>query len=165
MYIGVCADLPLAQQLVQVAHAAQECGIYFSTPQLDSDFMVICTFANEAELLAEAAKHDRLRVIREPDLGGRATAIASPPLVGAERKPFRRWRMWTPSHGGIAHSFAGAPHASAPGEFPGPSAISKGSSEAERRSSNASEVAGSNPAPSTKHLDRRNGKEDFAHLG
>ena len=203
MYIAVCTDLSLPQQMVQVAHAAQECGIYFSSPQPDSDFMAICQFANEAELLAEAAKHPRMRIIREPDLRGRATAIASPPLVGAERKPFRRWKLWgsTPesrnearvhadvdamerelnarialqprrlitrklSHGEIAHSFVGAPHALTPGESPGLSAISSGSSAAERRGSNAQEVAGSNPAPMTnQHLDRRNGKEDVAHRG
>jgi len=102
VYIAVCADLSPQQQMVQVAHAAQECGLHLSTAAPDSDFIVVCSVPNEAALLAEAAKHEhaRIRVIREPDLGQRATAIASAPVVGKARKPFRHWKLWLPS--GIA---------------------------------------------------------------
>jgi hypothetical protein len=99
VYIAVCADLSPQQQMVQVAHAAQECGLYLSTAAPDSDFIVICSVPDEAALLAEAARHDlaRIRVIREPDLGHRATAMASAPVIGKDRKPFRRWKLWLPS--------------------------------------------------------------------
>ncbi len=83
--------------MVQVAHAAQECGLYLSTAAPDSDFIVICSVPDEAALLAEAGRHERIRVIREPDLGHRATAIASAPVSGKNRKPFRHWKLWLPT--------------------------------------------------------------------
>lgn len=119
-----------------------------STP----DNIVIAMVPNEAALLAELAKaraaHVPMRVITEPDLGGRATAITSCPVSGLSRKPFRRWRLWTPpsqeERGVIAT--VGSP---APGENPGLLAISPGSSVAERRDLRVPEVARSNPAPAT----------------
>ncbi len=92
----VCSDLSLPQQIVQVAHAAEECGIYWGTKDSEPNFMVICSCPDEASLLKEAARHPpgSLRIIREPDLRNRATAMTSAPLAGTDRKPFRRWRLW-----------------------------------------------------------------------
>lgn len=94
----MCGDLSLPQQLVQVAHAAQESGLYLppDSPRTTPDNIIVCMTPDEQSLLAEAAKHDPsiFRLIREPDLQNRATAMATRPLSGLDRKPFRRWRLW-----------------------------------------------------------------------
>lgn len=99
MYILVCTDLPLATQLVQVAHAAEECGLYLSAKTPEPNNIIICQTPDEASLRAELALHDPAltRLITECDLGSRATAFAHAPVSGAARKPFRGWKLWTPS--------------------------------------------------------------------
>ncbi len=98
----VRSDLTPAQQMVQSAHAAHECGIFLPPPQPDDDpdFIVLCSTDDEASLLAEHARlvaaGVRCRLIHEPDLGGCATALAAEAVRGAQRHLFRSWRLWAP---------------------------------------------------------------------
>jgi hypothetical protein len=84
--------------MVQAGHAALESGLFLSPegPPEEPDNLVICSTPDEASLLAEAAQHPpgSIRLIREPDLQNRATAMATTALSGRDRKPFRRWRLW-----------------------------------------------------------------------
>ena len=103
----VCKDLSLAQQMVQVGHAGQDSGHYLRASQN----LVLCEVADEAELLAEYSKldPDLVMLIREPDLGNRATAMATAPRKGtAERKPFRHWRLWQPPINQPSHAEVGS---------------------------------------------------------
>jgi hypothetical protein len=106
----VCSDLTPAQQIVQVAHAAQESGIYFTPdgPPETPDNIIVCSTPDEASLLAECAQHDPniFKLIREPDLQNHATAMATMPLSGSDRKPFRRWRLWNQEASSPTHEEA-----------------------------------------------------------
>lgn len=100
MYILVCADLTTAQQIVQVAHAAQRAGALWGA-EID-DHVVLCT-TQDASTFYRAIEDAnlgirRLALVHEPDLGNRATAAAIEPMAGPDaRKPFRRWKLWTPA--------------------------------------------------------------------
>lgn len=101
-------DLPLAQQLIQTAHAAQESGLKFPGPRPEPDYICLLSVPDEPSLMAMA---DRLTgddialcLVREPDLGDQFTAIATEPLSGGRRKIFRGCTLWTapPIHEGVA---------------------------------------------------------------
>ena len=93
----VCGDLTPAQQMCQAAHAAHESGIHLGNRDGISS-IVICSLPAEDDLLK--AEFDlgrrgiRSVVFREPDLGGRATALATEPLNGTSRKFLSRYPLW-----------------------------------------------------------------------
>ena len=97
-YVLVRADLPTAQQLVQAVHAAYEAGKHLAGNSPDIDSTVICRIRDEQELL-KAEAFLRYRGIRtvlfnEPDIGHEATALATEPLAGQQRKVLSRYKLW-----------------------------------------------------------------------
>lgn len=94
-------DLPLPQQLVQIAHAGIESGQYFGPPPQNPDNVVLIGVANEAAL-ASVREHLKAlgidhRVIDEPDIGNQITSISTAPLTGEIRKELRQYECWTTS--------------------------------------------------------------------
>jgi hypothetical protein len=70
--------------------------MFYSDSALPPDNIVVCSTPNEASLMQEYRKGlGDFRLICEPDMNDRATAMASRPLVGQDRKPFRHWKLWT----------------------------------------------------------------------
>jgi len=99
----VRTDLPIEQQLVQSCHAAYEAGLRLATPVPDTDYSVICS-VNSEEDLREAHRgllDQRIPTVlfTEADLDDQATALASAPVVGEQRKAFSEFRLWTPGAG------------------------------------------------------------------
>lgn len=97
----VRTDLPVEQQLVQACHAAYEAGLRLATPTSDTDYSVICAVDSEEEL-REAHRHllrQRIPTVlfTEADLDDQATALASAPVVGEQRKAFAAFRLWKPA--------------------------------------------------------------------
>ncbi len=99
MYVLVRTDLPLAQQIVQAAHAAHEAGIHFGDKLVHPSSLVLIGVGSEAELRAE---YDRLiaagiplTLFIEPDMGDAATALASGPLTGGDRRLFKGHKLWS----------------------------------------------------------------------
>ncbi len=93
----VCEDLSLPQQVVQAVHAAHEAGRLLTDKGGLS--VAVCSVPNERKLhLAHARIEDsgiRAVLFREPDLGGRATAIATEPVNHETfRNTFRKYRLW-----------------------------------------------------------------------
>ena len=101
-------DLPPAHQIIQTAHAAQECGQHLSPPRDEPDFMCLLSVPDETALMVMAERirsaDIQLRLIREPDLADQATALATEPITGSRRKIFRGCTLWTPAsiHEGVA---------------------------------------------------------------
>ena len=97
--MAVRTDLPTAQQIVQSVHAAYEAGIRFGDPNNIAS-VVVCSVPNEEELLRTKERLDsreiRSYVFREPDIGGQATAIATEPIYGPQRKVLSRYPLWEP---------------------------------------------------------------------
>jgi hypothetical protein len=95
----VRTDLPLAQQLIQTAHAAQESGLKFPGPRPEPDYICLLSVPDEPSLMAMAerlkAADIALCLVREPDLDNQFTAIATEPLSGGCRKVLRGATMWT----------------------------------------------------------------------
>lgn len=99
VYLIIRTDLPLAQQIIQTAHAAQECGLYLSDPGPEPDYICMLAVPDEDALLELGVRIQtagvQYRLICEPDLGNQATAIATEPITGSRRKLFRGAMLWT----------------------------------------------------------------------
>ena len=97
MYILVRNDLSPAQKAVQATHAGIESSRKYLTSDNEHPSVIICSVKNEAKLLKCAAELSNLgidhQIFREPDIGNAATAIASRPLVGKDRKAFSRFQL------------------------------------------------------------------------
>jgi peptidyl-tRNA hydrolase len=97
MYVLVRTDQSYGQIVVQTAHAAIEIARKYIPLGMDHPHLVICKANNIAELLAEKAIIDktgiRSTIFYEEDIGGLATALASEPVYGEQRKHFKRWRL------------------------------------------------------------------------
>lgn len=99
MYVLVRNDLSKAQQTVQAAHAAIESGRKYLNPGDEHPSVIMCSVKSEAKLLkcadefaAQGIDHV---IFKEPDIGNKATALASRPLVGKERQAFSRFQLLT----------------------------------------------------------------------
>lgn len=94
----VCGDLSLPQQMCQAVHAAHESGIHLADKANPISSVVICSVPTEDALLkAEYALNQRgVRsvIFKEPDLGNRATALATEPINGEFRKLLSRYPLW-----------------------------------------------------------------------
>ena len=95
-YLFIRKDLSMAQQLVQIAHAAHDAGFRFG------DHSHMCVF----ELRGEEKLHDAAsyldtkgipyQMFHETDIG-QHTAICTTPLHGDARKAMRKFKMYRDS--------------------------------------------------------------------
>jgi hypothetical protein len=97
MYVLVRNDLSIPQQAVQASHAAIESARKHLKPGDEHPSVIICSIKNENKLLKcaeefKAAGIDHT-IFREPDIGNAATALASRPMIGKERKAFSRFQL------------------------------------------------------------------------
>ena len=95
-------DLPLPQQLVQIAHAGIESGLYFGPPPSQPDNVVLIGVADEAALRSVHVHLTSLgiehRLIDEPDIGNQITSIATAPITDeVQRATLRQYQLWTTS--------------------------------------------------------------------
>jgi hypothetical protein len=91
-------DLPVAQQLVQAAHAAHESGLHLCENKSEVNYLVALEVPNEDGLLAA---HERLEdrgiqaiLFREPDRNNEATALCTEPVWGNRRRIFSKYSLW-----------------------------------------------------------------------
>ena len=102
-YVIVRTDIPISQQLVQAVHAAHEAGIHLSEQYNNTSSVVICKVASEADLFKAESylenKGIRVMMFYELDMGNQATALASEPVFGPDRKSFSRYKLWSNNNG------------------------------------------------------------------
>ena len=98
MYIFIREDLPHAYQIVQAAHATHEAGIRFGKTDLPTHFVLVGV-RDETALKETAVYLERHKIefemFFEPDYDTGYTAIATKPLYGDERKPLKRFNIYT----------------------------------------------------------------------
>lgn len=84
---------------MQASHAAYEAGQHGS-PDDETKSLVLCQTDSEAHLVSEAARLEARGIphiiFREPNLDNQATAIATLPLNGSQRKKLSAWKLWEP---------------------------------------------------------------------
>jgi hypothetical protein len=94
----VCGDLSPAQQMCQAVHAAYESGLHLGDKTNGISSVVICSVSDEKELLKAdyrlKASGIKTVTFREPDLGDRATALATEQVNEAARKVLSRYPLW-----------------------------------------------------------------------
>lgn len=95
-YVFVRSDLSLAQQIIQASHATLECGFKFDEPE-STTHLVLIEVKSEEELI-RVSEHlifndIKYEMFYECDLPG-YTAIATKPLIGAERKPLKKYKLY-----------------------------------------------------------------------
>jgi hypothetical protein len=99
MYILIRNDLSNAQKAVQACHAAIESSRRFTKPTDEHPSVILCTVKNENKLRKCAKELEDIGmdhvVFEEPDIGYQATALASKPLIGKDRKVFSRFQLLT----------------------------------------------------------------------
>jgi len=83
--------------MCQAAHAAHEAGIRYGNPDAISS-VVVCSVTDEEELKRAQAMLE-YRGIRhytfvEDDIGDQATALATEPIEGADRRVLRKYPLW-----------------------------------------------------------------------
>lgn len=97
-YVLVRTDISLAQQLVQVAHAAAEAGRAFYRPEHGIASAIVLAVPGKAALLAAQAKlvarGVATELFHEPDFGIGDSALATEPLSDEQRKLLRSWPLW-----------------------------------------------------------------------
>lgn len=98
VYVLVRADIPFAQQAVQVGHAALEAGFRFEQPNKIAN-LILLSVPDEARLEA-AARRLSLRGIAhhlffEPDFGMGYSALATQPLLSKkDRQVLRKYPLF-----------------------------------------------------------------------
>ena len=99
-------DLPLAQQIVQAAHATLEAGLSATTKPTTPSHLIMLTARDEPHLLQI---HDQISMkgistalFYEPDdhLGYPPgyTAFATHPLNETDRHHFKKYKLWKEHH-------------------------------------------------------------------
>jgi hypothetical protein len=100
----VRADIPLADQIVQVGHACLEAGRRFEQPA-ESPHLIVLSVSSEAHLHDAIAQTEvqgiRCAVFHEPDDDMGNTAACTEPVSGAYRRVFRRFPLWSAPVGGM----------------------------------------------------------------
>ena len=93
----VRTDVPLANQLVQAAHACLLAGEHFPQP-LQPCSLVLLAVSSQSDLLAavEAIEYQGVKVLAfyEPDFPQGYTAACTEPIRGDRRRIFRKFRLW-----------------------------------------------------------------------
>lgn len=97
IYVLVRNDLTPRQQTVQACHASIESSRHYLRPTDEHPSIIICSVKNEQKLLSCAKelqdKGIAHEIFYEPDIGSQATALASRPLAGDDRKAFARFQL------------------------------------------------------------------------
>lgn len=97
LYVLVREDLSHAQQVVQACHAVAEAVHAFGGLQSEHPRLVVCGVEDEPSLhrardhLLQAGV--RCRTFSDSDLDNQVTALATEPVRGPARRPFRRFRL------------------------------------------------------------------------
>jgi hypothetical protein len=83
--------------MCQCAHAAHESGIRFGDSNSISS-IVVCSVPDERHLISELerieSKGIKTILFREPDIENQATAFATEPIFGTDRKAFSKLELW-----------------------------------------------------------------------
>jgi len=100
----VRADIPLADQIVQVGHACIEAGRRFAQPA-EPCHLVLLSVASERHLRDAVARAElagiRCTVFNEPDDDMGDTAACSEPVLAGDRRVFRRFPLWCAPAGAV----------------------------------------------------------------
>lgn len=113
IYVLIRGDIPLAQQLVQAAHAAAEAGRhhYRSPAEHGIASLIVLSVPDRAALMAAqtrlTAKGIASTLFFEPDFGIGESALGTEPLLDTQRKHLMGWPLWreaTPTAPGLAAS-------------------------------------------------------------
>lgn len=97
MYIFIREDLPHAYQIVQAAHATHQAGIRFGKTEVSTNFVLIGVKDQEAlRTVAMFLEYHQIdfEMFDETDNDTGYTAIATKPIVGEERKLFKRFNIY-----------------------------------------------------------------------
>jgi hypothetical protein len=93
----VRADIPLADQIVQVGHACLEAGRRFAQPAEPGN-LVLLSVPSERHLHDAVARAElagiRCVVFNEPDDHLGDTAACTEPVLARDRRVFRRFPLW-----------------------------------------------------------------------
>lgn len=97
MYAITRDDLSPAQRAVQAGHAAIEASRAFISKDDEHPSLILCTLKGEDQLRRAAndleSKGIQLKRWYEPDRNNELTAIASRPIVGDDRKLFKKFQL------------------------------------------------------------------------
>jgi hypothetical protein len=97
IYLAVRRDIPLADQLVQIAHAAFEAGQRWHADP-STCWAVVISVETQAELLKLAqrcaSRGVEFVMFDEPDDAMGYTALCTEPLHADRRGVLRRYRLW-----------------------------------------------------------------------
>lgn len=99
-YVLVRTDIPVEHQLVQAVHAAAEAARLHYRPEHGIASAIVLQVPTLCALLAAqarlAGKGVATELFFEPDFGIGHSALATAPLLDAERKHLRGWPLWKP---------------------------------------------------------------------
>jgi hypothetical protein len=111
-YIAVRADLSIADQGCQIAHAACDAGREFKIHNLCN--VVILQVENREKLFEFAADLyiNKISCVTQSELDDerKETAIATAMVTGEQRKHFKKYKLWAPPSECV---FCGVPNDSA----------------------------------------------------
>lgn len=96
-YVLVRADIPLADQIVQVGHVCLEAGRQLPWPAAPTHLVVLCVPSERHlhEAIAQIAFIGiRYSVFHEPDDAMHDTAVCTEPMTRNWRRLFRRFPLW-----------------------------------------------------------------------
>jgi hypothetical protein len=98
-YVLVRTDLPIAAQMVQVAHACVTAGHRFVLPEYHH--LVLLAVRDESDLrqaaeMLEVEAGIRHALFHEPDGDMGFTSLCTEPVSGRPRRFFRRFALWQP---------------------------------------------------------------------
>ena len=84
--------------MCQAVHAAHEAGIHLVDRSSGISNVVVCAVPDENRLLQARSKIEdhgiRSVVFYEPDIGNQATALATEPISGRDRKVLAKYKLW-----------------------------------------------------------------------
>lgn len=95
-YVAVRKDIPVADQVCQVAHACANAGESF--PVIGGCFLVLLQVKDKSELIkmSEQLRGEDIQhyLNHEPDDDMGFTALATSSVMGEKRRVFRKYRLW-----------------------------------------------------------------------
>ena len=99
LYVLVRTDIPIENQIVQVAHACYDAGQRFKTGEY-SHTLILLAVPDEESLLKACteirSKNIDLEIFFEPDYPFGHTAACTGPVESLQRCHFRQFFLWRP---------------------------------------------------------------------